>query len=699
MSSECGVYVPPGRRARDSSAGGSSGGSRGSGGVRRAAADRQPWISARISSSSNNSSSATCFSPLGSSSSTWVAPEDLSDSVSTLSDASTHAVRIQPTWHFLERQHQRLILDPEVQATRKYSCRARERANGVSFMGNRATLVTVNGRRDTLYKTAYPSPCALAWRWLDDAQLRRPGYEPYCGLAAPLQVETKCGSESDVVLVNTCGTGIVELRVNRQRGVLAFGCGSSRAFSSGAGKAWRAHLAGEGLDADGATRDPPAEQGSGGADSDFSDAAYTYDVAEVRISLRPASIEVLPAVLRVPSQPSVKLPGRFMQWDQLGENAVLVEIELEEHRNEATLKTVMDDLRDVAQQMEGLISHPSTVKALGPLTGIWEVSCRVGKNQGYNTRVLIVHVPGGAKDCNAATSDPFSGPVLVLVYSAADEGDTDWWISCGQGYVGPSATPTPPGMADAPSTSNASSRRYEVCVRRHEWKRDSHGERLVYSPAREDVMYTFEASPTGGACIDAIRSKSAIYTRCTGRSEMSVEEGATVSVDPTAPLARCDPWFAACLGNSAFFRNIVLPQPSNEQQSNIRHWINHHSELGDLAPLLLASRHGHLDVVKALYDLRRLGANMHIKRHEKDSTALGWAAVHRHWHVVRYLLGTVGLPLDDNTTSKFDPPRWRETPEEKERRERDLRTLVDINDDVRGRTAARLGLAATATPR
>eukprot|EP00873_Tetraselmis_striata_P025887 jgi/Tetstr1/446151/TSEL_003554.t1 len=232
---------------------------------------------------------------------------------------------------------------------------------------------------------------------------------------------------------------------------------------------------GEGLDADGATRDPPAEQGSGGADSDFSDAAYTYDVAE---------------------------------WDQLGENAVLVEIEPEEHRNEATLKTVMDDLRDVAQQMEGLISHPSTVKALGPLTGIWEVSCRVGKNQGYNTRVLIVHVPGGAKDSNAATSDPFSGPVLVLVYSAAGEGDTDWWISCGQGYVGPSATPTPPGMADAPSTSNASSRRYEVCVRRHEWKRDSHGERLVYSPAREDVMYTFEASPTGGACIDAIRSKN-----------------------------------------------------------------------------------------------------------------------------------------------------------------------------------------------
>ena len=322
----------------------------------------------------------------------------------------------------------------------------------------------------------------------------------------------------------------------------------------------------------------------------------------------------------------------------------------------------------------------SSLPGLGPLlTGLWERDydgddITLDKHMYYENNVLLIHLPtepGG-----------ISGPVLVLVYSRSDS--EDWWISVGHGYVGPLEGPHSTG-------SEASGlKTYGVSVRLLPSKRKAAGDsELVYAPAQEKIMFSFSApSPTVSTAaeintLERYPHHRTFYRRRVPNSSIGVADTwlhkPTVQVAPAATNAMAyDLWFAASLGDADSFRNMT--QGDTVDPAWVSKCLRRPSPLGDMPPLLLACRHGNLRIVEITHQLSqdpRYAVLMSEKRMGLDSTPLAWAAVHEQWEVVRFLLGTGNVEIDDSTRSKLERPtrvykgpgERREGPEERRQRE------------------------------
>ena len=280
------------------------------------------------------------------------------------------------------------IPDIEMQATRKYPIRCRTRAGrDRAYMGNRVVVVAAGPRLDDPIITTYRSPSMRCWRytslfdtvlpftvlptpllfttypfntvllfcrWLDDAHI-----EPYGGLARPLQPGS-VASASELALLSTFGDGVAYLRVDSQRGTLSFGYGVTSKLRSLLTSS--SHVVDD-MEPSSSYR-PPTDEVLLEEDQD---AAFTYDLVDANIKLQPSSAggigvttEVGSAQLKIPRQPSRDLPGRFLEWEQHGQQAAcLVEMRDNEQNGGEALDRVLQELQTLADKFSGMYSSRS----------------------------------------------------------------------------------------------------------------------------------------------------------------------------------------------------------------------------------------------------------------------------------------------------------------------------------------------------
>ena len=248
---------------------------------------------------------------------------------------STQSVPLARSAHCEERQIVRGIATEEMKATRKYPIRWQDRRGCQQYIGNRVVVVAAGPERGDGISTTYRSPSRRCWRWLDDAHS-----EPYEGLARPVQ-QGSIASASELALLNTFGDGVTYLRVDAQRGTLSFGYGVSM---------MRKNSHADNMEP--ASRPPTEEEAA---------RAFTYDLVDANIKLEPSAgasigVEIGSAQLKIPRQPSRDLPGRFLEWEQHGEQAAcLVEMwDNEQDGGGEALDRVLKELQILADRFAGM---------------------------------------------------------------------------------------------------------------------------------------------------------------------------------------------------------------------------------------------------------------------------------------------------------------------------------------------------------
>ena len=292
--------------------------------------------------------------------------------------------------------------------------------------------------------------------------------------------------------------------------------------------------------------------------------------------------------------------------------------------------------------------------------------------------MLLIHLP--------TEPGELTGPVLVLIYSRSDS--EDWWISVGHGYVGPL------GGHSTGSEASGLLETYGVSVRLLPMskRRAAGASELEFKQPQEKVMFSFSApSPTSASKameINALERYPHCGIFCRRRVSPSSNgddtrlQQQTIQVPPAATNTMAyDLWFAASLGDADGFHNMT--QGDTADPARVSECLRRPSPFGDMPPLLLACRHGYLPIVEIIHQLSqdpRYAVLMSVKRAGVESTALAWAAVHEQWEVVRFLLGTANMNIDDSTRSKLEqrPRDYYEGPEERRKREEKWNMVQEI---------------------
>uniref|UniRef100_A0A061SGK7 Uncharacterized protein n=1 Tax=Tetraselmis sp. GSL018 TaxID=582737 RepID=A0A061SGK7_9CHLO len=551
--------------------------------------------------------------------------------------------------------------------TRKYPIRGRERfalreeslsrRTDLSYLGNRIVLVTEGPRPDSPILTTFRSPSRRCWRWMlsDDCN-----NGPYKGLVGPFQPET-FASETELAIFNTFGDSVTSLRVDQRQGSLRLAYGVTKQ-----------HLRSL------TTASQEAEE----------DAPFTFEVVGVAVKLSdrlepdPEALKIERAELQIPRQPSrSNLPGRFLEWTQQGNKGYLVEMP-DQEKNGVALNNLLAALQDLATRFGAKVS--SFAPELGPLTGVWVTSEQQDSNSHYDNELLIFHIPEEAEQV--------CGSVLMAEYTSARAASSDWWVSIGVGYVRP--------VSSLPLAQSLGSEVYGVSVRLLPQAKNSHGE-IRHMPPKEHIRFIFRAThlPSSSstpqkAIVEQLQRythNNVVYSRLSAHDPQTIEPlSVTTHLAPAVSQARAhgllkyDIWFAASLGDTEGFQRFIQDDP--EHLIQVSELLRRPSPMGDMQPLLLACSHGNLNIVRIIYELSmnpRYAVHMQLRREGIGSTALGWAACHSHWDVVRFLIETVDAPIDENTRGKLERPQRNETGEERQLREMRWRMLLEIDEQFR----------------
>jgi len=256
---------------------------------------------------------------------------------------------------------------------------------------------------------------------------------------------------------------------------------------------------------------------------------------------------------------------------------------------------------------------------LGKLSGVWS-----NPNTSSSSKWVVVHLQNNPNDV--------VGPVLLLEYSK----DCDkWWIDVGHGFV----------------SKDDVSESYGVIGRLVSLKRNHiYGIKQKVDLPTEGVKFKFTME-------DLISNSMTSQTNSlTYAKELSHDEFDRDGNDPLQTyqgdisLMTHDIWFASCFGGIRDFIQMEFEENGE--------YINSPSYMGTLPPLLLAAKHGRLEIVRHLH-LR--GANMKVMRQYRASTALAFASVYDNWRVVDYLLRNASVDLDIHTLKKFQGRKLRKS--------------------------------------